>query len=440
MVKIWDITNGELLQDLEGHTSPVYSVAFSPNNQRLASGSADQTIRVWQLSTGVPLLTMREHVAPVNDLDYSTDGTRIASVSSDRTVRIWSAADGSLIDTYEGHTLNIVAVSFAPNSREIASWALDRSLRIWDIDNLENSIVLRDFASPVYALAVDPAAGTVAYGSIFHIGFWKFLGEQQFRVIDANVGAVRQIAYSANGQWVAVASSNGSVFLFDSITGYLLKEINMGGDLTSLTFANEDRVLLVTSSAGVATVWTVEELMALSTENGAEPTPAVTFSGHDGSVTDVAVSTTNKTVVTSGADGDILLWDMDNGQLIRRLGGHEGQVNAVTISEQGTLIASAGSDGTVRLWDAQLGTLLFVMEGHRGQVNDVAFSPNGELLASSGASDWSIIVWDTSSGNQQTTLLGHRDSVNSITFSSEGALLVSASSDGTVRLWAVIES
>ena len=47
-VKLWDVSTGECVATLEGHTSEVFSVAFDPSGGRLASGSADQTVILWQ--------------------------------------------------------------------------------------------------------------------------------------------------------------------------------------------------------------------------------------------------------------------------------------------------------------------------------------------------------------------------------------------------------
>jgi len=53
-VRVWDATNGQLverLEGLDGHKDSVYSVAFAPNGRDLVSGSLDKTIKMWELST-----------------------------------------------------------------------------------------------------------------------------------------------------------------------------------------------------------------------------------------------------------------------------------------------------------------------------------------------------------------------------------------------------
>ncbi|MFB3092823.1 MAG: serine/threonine protein kinase, partial [Dehalococcoidia bacterium] len=81
--------NPLLEQFLEGHTSVVRSVAFSPDGARLASGSGDGTIRLWSVETGQVLTTLKGHTAPVTSVVFSPDGTRLASGSGDQTIRLW---------------------------------------------------------------------------------------------------------------------------------------------------------------------------------------------------------------------------------------------------------------------------------------------------------------------------------------------------------------
>ncbi len=50
---------GTSVRSLQGHTSLVMSVAFSPDGQTLASGSQDETIKLWDVDTGECLKTLR---------------------------------------------------------------------------------------------------------------------------------------------------------------------------------------------------------------------------------------------------------------------------------------------------------------------------------------------------------------------------------------------
>ena len=71
------------------HPAPVYSVAFSPDGQILASGSYDNTVRLWRVSDGTLLRILVGHTNLVLSVAFSPDGQTLASGSWDRTVRLW---------------------------------------------------------------------------------------------------------------------------------------------------------------------------------------------------------------------------------------------------------------------------------------------------------------------------------------------------------------
>jgi WD40 repeat protein len=74
---------------LRGHSSPVLSLAFSPDGRSLASGDRDQAIIVWDLATGHRRQRLAEPMGPITALAYSPDGSLLASANAyDPPVRI----------------------------------------------------------------------------------------------------------------------------------------------------------------------------------------------------------------------------------------------------------------------------------------------------------------------------------------------------------------
>ncbi|MBD2672022.1 WD40 repeat domain-containing protein [Arthrospira platensis FACHB-439] len=88
-IYLWDLSTGQLLRQLTGHTSTVNSVRFSRRGQTLASGSGDNTVRLWDVATGRELRQLTGHTSTVNSVRFSRRGQTLASGSDDGVVRLW---------------------------------------------------------------------------------------------------------------------------------------------------------------------------------------------------------------------------------------------------------------------------------------------------------------------------------------------------------------
>jgi len=86
---MWDAASAQETLTLRGHFDSVFSVGFSPDGQRIVSGSADDTVKVWDAASGKELLTLRGHSGAVWSVRFSPDGKRIVSQDSHDTVIVW---------------------------------------------------------------------------------------------------------------------------------------------------------------------------------------------------------------------------------------------------------------------------------------------------------------------------------------------------------------
>ncbi|KAI8689367.1 NACHT domain-containing protein [Fusarium sp. Ph1] len=127
-----DTATGAYVQTLKGHGDSVWSVVFSADSQRLASGSRDKTIKIWDTATGACMQTLEGHSNSVRSVVFSVDGQRLASSSYDKTVKIWDAATGAYMQTLEGHGNSVSSVVFSADGQRLASGSEDRTVKIWD--------------------------------------------------------------------------------------------------------------------------------------------------------------------------------------------------------------------------------------------------------------------------------------------------------------------
>ncbi|WP_286746737.1 hypothetical protein [Roseivirga sp. UBA1976] len=107
------------------------------------------------------------------------------------------------------------------------------------------------------------------------------------------------------------------------------------------------------------------------------------------------------------------------------------------LSPDGHTLMLGSADHRIHMLNATTGELLRKIEsseGHTKTVKAISYSPNGSWAASAGE-DQSILVWNTSDMSRKIRLIGHAGTVNALAWSKDNALLYSAASDGTLKVW-----
>jgi WD40 repeat protein len=383
-VKVWDVTTGRELPSLKGNTREATCVAFSPDEQRLASGGNDGTVRIWDMATHQEVRTLRGHTNWIRSLAFSPDGQRLASCDNG-TVRIWDPAAGRELRILRGHIAAVNAVAFSPDGQRLVSASTDSTVKVWDQ-----------------------------------------LSGQEVRTLTGH-SKYSCLAFSRDGKQLVTGSDEKTVEVWDSATGQVLRTLQGHTDrILAVAFSPDDRKLAAVGSDGTVRMWDAasgKELPALK--------------GHTDWVYGAAFSPDGKRrAVAAGADVQIV--DVASGKVLHSLGGHWNLIYSVAFSPDGRWLASADGLGNVMIWQADNGQKLFTLNAHGGPfVRSVAFSPDSRRLATAGG-QWGmpgeIKVWDVASGEELLTLRGHTDEIMAVAFSADG-WLASASSDKTVKMW-----
>jgi len=257
--------------------------------------------------------------------------------------------------------------------------------------------------------------------------YLKRLCHADLLTLRGHTEAVNGVAYSPDGTRLASASSDGTLRVWDAITGQVLQTLRGHTDVVrAVAYSPDGKKLVSAGDDKTVRVWDAVTGQELWTLRGHTRPPVFC----------VAFSPDGGRLVSGAHDYEVRVWDVAIGQEVpfSPLKGHTTDIEGVAYSPDGRWLASACIGSTVRVWDATTGELKFEQVAASSGAMAVAFSPDGRRFAT-GSLEGTVNVWDVATGQPLRTLTAHTSGVASVAFSPDGRRLASSSLGGVIKVW-----
>ena len=309
---------------LEGHTGPVFTLAFSLDGKTLASGGSgdDYTVRLWDVASATQKAVLEGHTAQIAALAFNADGTQLETASYDGTIRLWDAATGAAVETIDKAAnddaigVDSLATYFSADGSQLAY--LSGGVYVFDMATRQlTDLITVD--SSLYTLLTLPGTG--------HL--------------------------SPDGKWFTVEQVDGGpIHLIDLSTGTEIKSLNRNDAdsyyFTAQTISGDGKWLAaVDDTSAIIEVWNVETGEPLPNITGLKPADGSTTPGVYG----LAFNADGSLLASASYDATIRIWNPADGTQLVSLPTSDPNGSGVVVwSADGTLLASANLDGTIQLW------------------------------------------------------------------------------------------
>jgi WD40 repeat protein/serine/threonine protein kinase len=318
---------------------------------------------------------------------------------------------------------------------------------------------------------------------------WRWLWQKAQgdarHAFSAHLGTVFSTAYSSDGRWMASASSDGTVKIWDAASEELVRTLAEPGaprltlfndtpdelsDYTlmfSASFTADSQKLVIGSNRSLSLwdpatgqlIWSfVPDGVRIPFCSPLDPDLAITIPTYPRTNAfflnlktrvEAPLLRTGRADTVCFAPGgrQFARWDRDtevvslqsypDGKILSSFSSGHTYVYTMAFTPDGRTLALANMrKDAVELYDLEKQTNVGELAGHAGLLITLAVSPDGTMLAA-GGSDQTIRLWDLPARREMRRLEGHRSGVSALAFSRDSRRLASGGVDGTVRFWDV---
>jgi WD40 repeat protein len=354
---------------LHGHTGAVHCLAFHPGCHFLASGGEDGTVRLWDVTDGRLLQTLHAHDGAVRCLALTPDGQVLASAGGGTAVRLWSVPGGEPLQTLEKHRAPVICLALSPNGRFLASGSEDTCIRLWSLPEGRSLKTLAAHQEPVNCLRFTPdGRRLVSAGGAWHpewapedgdykVRLWSVPRGQLLRTLEGHRNWISSLSVSPDGRYLASGGTEVLIWALtdgkrrsrDGVGPALLRPSRpiaesrgMGNWTSCLAMSPDGRVLAGGTMDRMLGLWRL-------------PDGALTvLAGHERAISCLTFSPDGRLLISGSEDHTLRLWDVAESRELKTLTGHTQPVTCLALRADGRMVASGSGDSTIRLWESEL--------------------------------------------------------------------------------------
>jgi WD40 repeat protein len=372
-IELWEVESGKKLYTLAcGRSHKPSFLSFSPDGTKLASAggdlwAGDHRVRVWDVTRGKEVLPFAGHSSPISSVALSPDGNTVATAGQDGVIHLWERSSAAHLFRLEGDLGRRRQVSISSDGRRVASWETYRggALRIWDTRTGRSVSRLETQSRDAFWTVVSCNGNTA-------LSFDQKEKASRFRNLDT--GKVTREFASADSYPVALSPSGDKMVCSDGILRNaadrkeLLPVGILGTRNLSVRFSADGRRLAAAVTAKnddpgkyfLSSEPSAEEIAVIDPIGGKE---LRRFGKKIGTafymIEAAALSQDGKMVVTSFREGNkydgqaiLTLWETETGRERGHFLGRRGQTRSLAISADGRFIVSGADDTSALVWDA----------------------------------------------------------------------------------------
>ncbi|WEW57121.1 hypothetical protein PRK78_002581 [Emydomyces testavorans] len=335
-----------------GHTNGVMCLQFEDNI--LATGSYDTTIKIWDIDTGEELRTLRGHQSGIRCLQF--DDSKLISGSLDRTIKIWNWRTGECISTYTGHHGGVICLHF--DATTLASGSMDNTVKIWNFQD-KSTRVLRGHTDWINSVKLDSLSRTVFTASDdLTVRLWDLDTGNCIHSYAGHVSQVQQVVLFPREFEFEEHDGDDTQSLTCVGTGTVMEHENHHHDHDD----PDETFLPAPSSLPMSPAF--DALFA----NGRPPPP--------------------RYMVTAALDFTLRLWEVPTGRCLRTFFGH---IEGVWALGADTLrIVSGSQDHMTKVWCPRTGRCERTFADHMGPVTCIGL---GDSRLATGSEDSEVRLY-----------------------------------------------